>query len=194
MRMRLSEREKIILVGAVSLAIIFGLLAFFEQQVTIFSSTAPLTAMLTGLTTFAGVVATLLLTNRREVQRQEHQQSTQQAELEEQRLARLREERLRVYATLNKISSTFDPKEYRMSDLKESLSEIELLTDDRLVLEAAKDLVGEVNQTRKLVREVKKNVPEHDPANDPKVKQAVRAAEAHREYFVEKAKKELSIK
>lgn len=166
------------------------------------SAKVPWGSIVTGTAVLLTTIITLIITNLREAKRLEVEGQRHRADLreqrearleqgEEQRFAKLREERLKAYAVLNEMTSTFDPNEYVSSDLRVTLSQIELLSDDESVLATARSLVGEANKTRKLVRDQKKAKPDEDPAQDPAVQEAVRTTEMYRASFLNEAKREL---
>jgi len=62
----------------------------------------------------------------------------QRAELEDRRLSRLREDRLKAYSTLARLTKVVEAEEeYPHKAIAEAHSEIELLTDNRPLQEAA---------------------------------------------------------
>jgi hypothetical protein len=108
-----------------------------------------LTAVIPAAVTLLAVALTLFFTNRREAKRLEHERELQREQGEEQRFTKLREERLKAYADLNRMTAVFNPYVdtadlqegfSRLENLKKAYSQIELLTDDERVLDAAADL------------------------------------------------------
>jgi hypothetical protein len=90
----------------------------------------------------------------RERNRQKHDQKMQLVELEAQRLSKLREDRLQAYSTMARRTKVIEPtRPPKVADLVETLSEIELLTDDPQLLETAGKLVPLAERTRAAAQE-----------------------------------------
>ena len=153
---------------------------------------------LVGLAGMLGSIGSAYLTNRSARQMEAHRLHNERelkvAELEEGRLVKLRDERAHAYATLNRLASTFDPNEDKLTDLTQTLSHIQLLTRDEQLLNAAEDLVGRVHKARSLVQQLKKANPEQDPAQVPEVQHAFEETEACRKKFVSHVQRVLGIK
>lgn len=152
---------------------------------------------LVGLAGMLGSIGSAYLTNRSARQMEAHrlhnERELKEAELKEGRLAKLRDERAHAYATFNRLASTFDPNEDKLTDLTQTLSHIQLLTRDEHLLNAAEDLVGRVQKASSLVRQQKKAKPEEDPAQAPEVQRAFEEIKACRKIFVSHVQRVLGI-
>jgi hypothetical protein len=109
-----------------------------------------LLVVLLGLASPVVAVVAIVAAELRERNRQEHELKMQRGELEDRRLSRLREDRLRSYSTLARLSKVIEPTpaERSASDLAEVLADIELLTDDPRLLKTAGELVAATALTR----------------------------------------------
>ena len=91
----------------------------------------------------------VLASELRDRRRLEHERESQRLEMEERRLATLREDRMRAYSELARKTKALRPTPHEEAgDLVEILSEIELLTDDPRLLEVAGELVGKAGRAR----------------------------------------------
>jgi hypothetical protein len=105
--------------------------------------------VLLGLTGPVVALVAIVAAELRERNRQNHEQKLQRAELEAQRLSRLREDRLQAYSTMARVTKVIRPAPpEKIADLVEILSEIELLTDDPQLFETAGKLVALAGDTR----------------------------------------------
>jgi hypothetical protein len=162
-----------------------------------------LTAVIPAAVTLLAVALTLFFTNRREAKGLEHERELQREQGEEQRFTKLREERLKAYADLNRMTAFFntyggtaDVREglSQLENLKRAYSEIELLTDDQGVLDAAADLVAEAVSTVTLLWGANRANPGQNPYQNSRVKEALRTTAKHRVIFIAEARRELEYK
>jgi hypothetical protein len=103
------------------------------------SSAVPLwAALLLGLGPSLAAVAAIVAAEVRDRRRLDHEREMQQLELEERRLSTLREERLRAYSTMARLTKIVDAENPDPApDLAEAHSEIEMLTDNPELTTAA---------------------------------------------------------
>jgi hypothetical protein len=110
--------------------------------------------------------------------------------LEDRRLSKLREDRLKAYATLARVTKMVEaPDPLQVRDLAEAHSEIELLTDEQPLRDAADRLVqasGQARQKAGQARKVGRN-----PYQTPEVKHAKETLDNCRSEFIQLAKEEL---
>jgi hypothetical protein len=136
---------------------------------------------------------TVILANKRDLRRLDHERDRQQAELEERRLTDLRDRRREAYRTLAKTTKSVDPTQpYDMTDVAEAISEVEVLTESPAVLEAATSLLGATAQARKVARKSYTAGHQHPERNDF-VRNYIRRAGEKRDTFVEAARIELGL-
>ncbi len=87
--------------------------------------------VLLGLASPVVAVVAIVVGLLRELSRQEHERKLKHAELEEQRITKLREERLKAYATFARLTKIVDARDPSPGPaLAEAHSEIEMLSDN----------------------------------------------------------------
>ncbi len=139
-----------------------------------------ITASATLIGTLGAVWLTLFLTNRREAKRLEHE-----------RQMKIREERLRAYATLARLTKSVEATEpYQSKDVAEAHSEIEMLTDNSKLKVAADRLLGDALRWRKKARDWYIEGAEN-PYSHPEVVHARETTDRARNEFIRLAKEEL---
>lgn len=130
----------------------------------------------------------------RERSRQDHELKLQRTELEGQRIAKLREERLKAYSSFARLTKTVDYKnESPAAPLVEAHSEIEILADNPELRKAADSLLETwVSAWESASSAHKAGSP--NPFQTPGFKNRKGLLHAHREAFIEFAKEELGRK
>ena len=113
-----------------------------EVEVVSLPTTFPWAALITALATLLGVVLTLLITTRttnsREAKRLQHEQEM-----------KLREDQQKAYATMARITKNMDVDDpLQIDDLAEAHSEIEMLTENSQVLDAAEQVLHAAHAAR----------------------------------------------
>jgi hypothetical protein len=141
-----------------------------------------LSPLLGALLAVVGVVATIIFTNRRERDRQEHERLLKGAELEAARVARLRDERIAAYRKLLTASTTAHVEREGVQALYEAYEEITLLAGSPELERAAARVWTAYGQTQK---EAGRASEAFSPALDE--------ARIAREAFLKQAREELGI-
>lgn len=116
----------------------------------------------------------------------------QRLEIEERRWSTLRDERTRAYSTLARLMATAaagEPEPVR--ELSDAHSEIELLTDDDRVGEAAGELVQVVRQAWLTARNSHDSGVEN-PYATPQFETTRKLEDAHRRAFIQLAKENVA--
>jgi hypothetical protein len=134
------------------------------------------------LATLAGVGITLFFTNRREAKRLKHE-----------REMKLREERLKAYATFARVTKNIDASEpYQTKDLAEAHSTIELLTDNSELQQATEQLWVAALRWRKVAsHHYEKGV--ENPYAQPDTEHARDSVDQRRNEFLRLAKEDLEL-
>ncbi len=163
---------------------------------------AVVSPLLGALIAVGGVVATIIFTNRRESNRQgheqqlardrqEHERLLKEAELEEGRMTTLRAERLRAYSTLARLTKSAKVEdEDPVPALAEAHSEIEMLTDDPKLKTSSDVLLQTWIDVWQTTRRASDRGA-HDPFAEPDFKIKWDLMDAHRNNFIRLAKQEL---
>ncbi len=111
--------------------------------------------------------------------------------MEDRRLTKLREDRLRAYSELARVTKVLRPTAHgEAGDLVEVLSEIELLTDDPQLLKIAAELVSKAE----LVRIAAWKLHERGEGTVEGINAASAEVSELRKRYMEAAKKELDAK
>ena len=165
-----------------------------DVNVVSLPTTFPWAALITAFATLMGVGLTLLITTRttnsREANRLQHEQEME-----------LREDRQRAYATMARTTKGMDVDDpLQIDDLAEAHSEIEMLTEDPLVLEAAGKVLYAAHAVRQATAH-KKNAIEDESASHPGHKElaisgfedAKQNLDKCRTVFINVARKELGL-
>ena len=141
-------------------------------------TTFPWAAAIAALASLLTVAATLFFTNRREAKRLQHE-----------RKMKLREERQKAYATMARITKVMhrDPEE--VDEVAETHSEIEMLTDEPEVLDAAEQLLHAAIKARRAA-DRKERLPQH-PTIRREFEEARGALDKCRTDFINLARAEL---
>lgn len=140
---------------------------------------------------FVAVVA-IIAAELSERSRRQLDKELKEAELDESRRKDLRTERRATYRVFSKTTKTIDPNEFKLFDLWETHSEIELLTDDPRVLRAASNLYLAARDARRAARDAWESGV-RPAGKDPRVADAVRRMEEMRERFIDAARAELGL-
>ncbi len=106
----------------------------------VFPAVAPL---LVALIAVSGVVWTVVSNNRRERERQTHERKLKELELDATRESRFREERIKAYSTLARLTKTMslEAPEDPLPAVYEALSQVEILAQDPKLREIGEELV-----------------------------------------------------
>jgi hypothetical protein len=154
----------------------------------VFTAFAPL---LGAVLAIGGVIATIIYTNRRERDRQEHERLLKDAELEAQKQSRFRDERIAAYRKLVTATTNAHTEREGVNALYEAYVEISLLGGTDESDRAASEVWVRYGNTQRIA-DVMKRDPEQASAAD--FSQALGRAEAARDRFLDLARKELGIK
>ncbi len=128
----------------------------------------------------------------REYRRLEHEQEMQRLELEERRWTTLREDRIRAYSALARLTGTVAAGgPHPVRELSEAHSEIELLTDDARVREAADMLVQAAGHAWQTARNAH-DAGADNPYGTPQFEITRKLLDARRRAFIEFAKEEVA--
>lgn len=164
-----------------------------DVNVVSLPTTFPWAALITALATLLGVVLTLLITTRttnsREAKRLQHE-----------REMKLREDRQKAYATMARITKGMDVDDpLQIDDLAEAHSEIEMLTEDLQVLDAAEQVLHAAHAARQKMAH-KKDATEDSTSHPAHRELAIRGFEdakadldKYRTAFINLARKELNL-
>jgi len=140
--------------------------------------------------TLSAQIISNIFTNIRENKRREFDQNQKRMELENNRQEQRREERIQAYRNLAKITVTINPSEpYKVGDLAEAYSEIDLVGGSNEVKEAAQQLYTAALEARKKAREA--TSAGKDPTKDQDTSAAIKAAMERRAAFIGLASEEL---
>jgi hypothetical protein len=143
--------------------------------------------------TLGAQIVSGVLTNKRENERRKHEQSLKQMELEDARLERRREERIQAYRNLAMLTVTINLAEpYRIGDLAEAYSEIQLVANSSEVKEAARKVYEAASEARKLAGRTKSAG--NDPESDTEIRVAIESAVGRRAAFMKVANEDLDPK
>jgi hypothetical protein len=143
--------------------------------------------------TLGAQIVSGVLTNKREDERRKHEQALKQMELGDARLERRREERIQAYRNLAMLTVTINLAEpYRMGDLAEAYSEIQLVADSSEVKEAAREVYEAASEARKLAGRTK--LAGNDPESDTETRAAIESAVDRRAAFMKVANEDLDPK
>ncbi len=152
------------------------------------------TALLVALIGIGGTLGAQIvsgvLTNFREGKRRKHEQELKQTELEDARQERRREERIQAYRNLAKLTVTINLAEpYRLGDLAEAYSEIQLVADSIEVKDAAHELYDAAAKAGRMARDARSAG--RDPETDPETQAAIESARNRRAAFIKVANEDL---
>jgi FtsZ-interacting cell division protein ZipA len=153
----------------------------------IFAAFSP---FLGALIAIGGVIVTIIYTNRRERDRQEHERLLKAAELEAQRESRFRDERIAAYRKLIAATTTAHVDRAGVDALVAAQAEISLLASTDEIDQAAAEVKLAYWQKQRISYRETQNL--DTPATESA--QALRKAEAARDRFLALAWEELGIK
>lgn len=156
-------------------------------MVSIIGAAAPLLAALVAV---GGVLATILFTNRRERDRQEHERQIKETELAAEREARFRDERIGACRKLLAATTSAHVEREAVAALSEAYAEISLLAEAPELVEAAKRVWVRYGAAQRTADKTNKD-PVSTSAGD--FAQALSKAEDARHKFLELARKELRV-
>jgi hypothetical protein len=151
-----------------------------DVNVVSLPSSVPWAAIIGAVTALVVLIATLRFNYVSNAQRLEHE-----------RTLKLREDRLKAYATMARVTKAIvasPPNED--TDLGEAHAEIELVTDDQELVNIGSELVKASASARQVLWELEK-LNTQDPWQEPKMRVAKQRLEKERAQFIERAKKDL---
>ncbi len=112
--------------------------------------TVPILSALIGV---GGVLISQRMTNNREKNQRAHQREMKEKELEEAKQQRLRDDRIKAYLELAKITSTLNIREkFKTSDLIEAYTAVALVGGSKEARRTARDLYEKHAKLRELAR------------------------------------------
>lgn len=112
------------------------------MNIGMLATTIPWAALITAISTLVAGLGAVWITNHHNDQREARR-------LDHERKMKLRDDRQKAYATMARITKHMEvPEPYEIGDLADTHSEIEILTEDPRVLEAAEQLLHAASEAR----------------------------------------------
>lgn len=146
--------------------------------------------IISALIAVAGVIATILFTNKRERDRQAHERTLKEAEVKATQDTRLRDERIAAYRKLLTAATLAHVDRDAVAELSKVYAEITLLAGSEKLDRAAARVWVAYGHTQKVADRMKKDSKQASAAD---FAQALDKARIAKEKFLELARKELGV-